>query len=345
MPPQPSLRLLAKAAGVSVATASRALSGHPAVLPETRARIVALAHDQAYLRNDIVAKLMSHVRTARTQQFYGNIAVIHVPSVAQPRLLANQRQIIAGAKTRASELGFQLYEFSLSREKLGTKSYVRILKARGVQGVIFLYTEPTNVMADFPWEDFSTIQNDYGSNEPVLHTVCLDQFLSLTGAMQRLEAGGYRRIGFFISNFKDSRVGRRWSAAFTSYQQHSKVIGRVPMHTAEKIEAGPFLQWYEKHRPDLVIGHVDEAVTWMEKSGVKVPNETSFFNLNWSERTRPCAGLDLRPELQGSVSMENLVAQIQRTERGLPQDPRITMVQARWVDGPTLRPGSAADSG
>jgi LacI family transcriptional regulator len=334
--------MLAEASGVSTATVSRALAGHPAVLPETRARIVALARDHGYLRNDLMAKLRSHVRTGRTQRFYGNIAVIHVPAAAQPQLLANQRQIITGAKARAQELGFQLYEFSLSQEKIGTKGYVRMLKARGVQGVIFLYTEPTKMLDDFPWEDFSTIENDYGSNEPVLHTVCVDHHLSLTGALRRLETGGYRRIGFFISEFKDSRVGWRWSASFASYQRHSKTIGQVPMHKADKIVAGSFLDWYREHRPDLLIGHVDEAVTWLEKAGVKVPDETAFFNLNWFERTRPCAGLDLRLELQGRVATENLVAQIQRTERGLPQDPRIIMVQARWMDGPTLRPGPAA---
>ena len=49
------------------------------------------------------------------------------------------------------------------------------------------------------------------------------------------------------------------------------------------------------------------------------------------------AGLDVRLELQGSVAVENLVAQIHRNERGLPADPRTIMVTGRWVDGPTLR--------
>lgn len=334
---KPSLRLLAEAAGVSTATVSRALAGHPAVLPETRERIVTLAREQGYLRNVLMAKLMSHVRTGRTQRFYGNLAVIHVPSAEHPHLLPSQRQIIDGATIRARELGFQLYEFSLSEGKLGAKGYARMLRARGVQGVIFLYTEPTQLLADFPWENFSTIENDYGRLEPVLHTVCMDHYLSLTSALRRLQSLGYRRIGFFIAQYKDARLSHKWSAAFVSYQRHSGAIGKVPIHIAAKIERAPFLRWHRRHRPDLVIGHVDEAIGWLQRAGVKVPETTAFFNLNWFERSCPCAGLDLRLELQGSVAVENLVAQIQRGERGLPADPRIIMIKARWVDGPTIR--------
>jgi hypothetical protein len=59
--------------------------------------------------------------------------------------------------------------------------------------------------------------------------------------------------------------------------------------------------------------------------------------LNWNERSRPCAGLDLRPELQGTAAINSVVAQIHRNERGLPADPHTVMLSGRWVDGPTIR--------
>src|ERR1700755_3603416 len=76
----PSLSSIAAACGVSAATVSRALSGHPLVHVGTRRRILAQARRHGYRRNDLVGKLMSHVRTGRTQHFLGNLAVIHVPS-------------------------------------------------------------------------------------------------------------------------------------------------------------------------------------------------------------------------------------------------------------------------
>ncbi|MEI6053307.1 MAG: hypothetical protein WCQ44_11440, partial [Opitutaceae bacterium] len=116
------------------------------------------------------------MRTGRTQQFLGNLAVIHVPSAGQPQLLPAQRHIMAGAASRAKELRFQLYEFSVALDGMDPAGYARMLHARGVQGVIFLYTEPTDLMAKFPCEEFATLEIDYGQLEPVLHTVCLDHF-------------------------------------------------------------------------------------------------------------------------------------------------------------------------
>lgn len=337
MPTRSSLRTLAEACGVSTSTISRALSGHPSVRAELRAEIVAAAKIHGYRRNELVGKLMSHMRTRRTQQFLGNLAVIHVPSAGQPRLLPAQRRIMTGAADRAKQLRFQLYEFSFEHGGPGLAGYVRMLRARGVQGVIFLYTEPTDLMAEFPWADFATIEIDYGQLEPVLHTVCLDHFVTMTNALAQLQTQNYRRVGLFMTEFKDQRIAHKWSSAFASFQRHSGKIGDVPMLIDDGLDEARFMRWHRAHRPDLVIGHVDEAVVWLQRAGVRVPEETAFFNLSWTERKRPCAGLDLRLELQGEVAAENLISQIQRGERGLPEDPRTIMVRGRWVDGPTLR--------
>lgn len=333
---KPSLSLIAATCGVSTATVSRALSGHAAVRPELRAEIVAAAEKHGYRRNELVGNLMSQLRGGRTQHFLGNLALIHVPSVGQPRLLPAQRRIIAGAVARAKELRFQLYEFGLSLDAFDPEGYGRMLRARGVQGVIFLYTEPTHVMEKFPFGEFATIEIDYGQFEPVLHTVCLDHFVSLTSALKRVQALGYRRVGLFLTKFKDRRIAHKWSSTFASFQLNSGTIGDVPMLISEALDEGTFMRWHRRHRPDLVIGHLDEAVGWMQGAGVLVPETTAFLSLSWTERKRACAGLDLRLEPQGEVAVEAIIAQIHRGERGLPADPRTVMVCARWVDGPTI---------
>ena len=338
----PSLSSIASVCGVSTATVSRALSGHAAVHDATRRKIAAVARRHGYRRNDLVGKLMSHVRAGRAHRFLGNLAAIHVPSVGQPRLLPAQRRIMAGAKERALELGFQLYEFSMGHDGLAPGGYARMLRARGVQGVIFLYAEPSELTAAFPWNDFASIEIDYGQRVPLLHTVCLDHYMSLTAALARLHAQGYRRMGMFLARFKDDRIAHKWSGAFSSFQRFSRAVGKVPVLMADNIGEAEFLRWHRRYQPDLVIGHVDEAVTWLQRAGVAVPGETAFFNLNWSERKRPCAGLDPRLELQGEVAAETLIAQIQRGERGQPVDARTIMVSAQWVDGPTLRRATAA---
>ena len=113
----------------------------------------------------------------------------------------------------------------------------------------------------------------------------------------------------------------------------------MPVLKRDKMDRTAFLAWCDLHRPDLVVGHFDQALSWLKRSGRQVPGEIGFFNLNWNERTHSCAGLDLQPAMHGSVAVETVAAQVQRSERGLPTDPRTVMFNGRWVDGPTLRSG------
>lgn len=335
--PAPTLRTLAEKCGLSASTVSRALSGHPNVRPAVREKVAAEAARLGYRRNQLVGALMAHVRTNHTQRFIGTLALVHVPSPEQPEPRPMQRLMIEAARQRASELGFKLDFFSLDRAKQRPEALGRMLQARGVQGVIMLYSTLTTLDAGFPWELFALAEIDYGSTALQKHTVQVDHHLTLTGALLRLRELGYRRIGMFIERFKDERLLFKWNAAFRAFQEVQGGIGTVPVLMRTKMTEEDFLAWHREHRLDLVIGHVDAAVGWLRDAGVGVPAETGFFNLNWNERGRACAGLDLRPELQGVAAVDSVVAQIHRNERGLPADPHTVMVSGRWVDGPTLR--------
>lgn len=335
--PKTSLRFVARACGVGLATASRALSGHPRVHADTRARVQKKARQLGYERNQLVGALMTHVRTERIARFLGNLAAVHVPTPEQPRLLPVQQRIFRAAGARARELGFQLEVFQLGVDLHTPEELARVLLARGVQGVISLFPRTTDVMSGFPWEQFAVIEIDYGSSPLIQHTVVLDHYLTLTDALNRLRALGYRRVGFFIERHRDERVLHKWTAALRSFQENQGGVGTLPPLVARAIDAATFLAWHEAHRPDVVIGHIDKAIGWLRRAGLRVPADTGYLNLNWNERTRVCAGLDLQPELQGIVAVESLVPLVLQNERGLPAAPRTIMISGRWVGGPTLR--------
>lgn len=331
----PSLRSLADACGLSPSTASRALSGHPNVKPAVREQVLAAAVRLGYRRNQLVGALMSHVRSGHTQRFLGTLAVVHVPSPEQLTPRPMQQLMIDAARERARALGFNLDVFSLDQSRPAALG--RMLHARGVQGVIMLYSTITDTDRGFPWAHFALAEIDYGATVLQKHAVQIDHHLTLTGALFRLRTLGYRRIGMFIERFKDDRLLFKWNAAFRAFQEVQGGIGHVPVLMRAKMSEEEFLAWHREHEPDLVIGHLDVAIEWMRDANIAVPRQTGFFNLNWNERGRPCAGLDLRPELQGTAAVDTVVAQIHRNERGLPVDPHSVLVSGRWVDGPTLR--------
>lgn len=331
-----SVRSIAVSCGVSVATVSRALAGSDKVVSDTRRKILAEAERQGYRHNRLVGSVMAHLRVSRTSTFVGNLALVHVPSRGQKSPGPQQRRIIRGAQARAKALGYQLYEFSLGEAGLKLDVVVRVLRARGVMGLIFLYSEPLEKPLAFPWEDFVAVELDYGAREPALHTVCLDHYITLKAGLTRLRAAGYRRMGIFLERFKDERTHFRWSAAFRSFQERHGQIGRVPVLEVEAMSEAAFAPWFLKHEPDLVIGHFEACIGWLTKLGRRVPEDVGFFTLNWESRSMPCAGIDPRLEMQGTVAVDTLVAQVHPGERGLPAVPRCVMVPGRIVDGPTV---------
>lgn len=339
-----TLSSLAKDCGISRASTSRALSGHPNVSPAVRERVLAMAQQRGYQRNHLVSTIMGQVRGARTQHFFGNLAIVHIPSPQQPELKPMQHLMIKAAQQRAHEMGFHLGVFSLGERDSGPVTLARVLRARGVLGIIFLQPNSHDTTAGFPWDQFTSLQIDYDSPTITNHTISLDHHFTLVGALGRLRELGYRKIGLFIEDHKDERLVHKWSAAFRSFQENQGGIGAVPVLKVEAMTKLNFLAWHRVHQPDLVVGHVDRALLWLRQAKLSAPRDLGFFNLNWNERTRPCAGLDLRPELHGIVAVETLAAQIQRNERGLPADPHTVMVSGRWIDGPTLRTPPASPS-
>ena len=113
-------------------------------------------------------------------------------------------------------------------------------------------------------------------------------------------------------------------------------MGRIPPLIMDEFNRAEFRRWFRRHKPDVVLGHLAEAIDWIRECGARVPETVGFVSLNVSTETRPCAGLDFRPRLLGARSAELIIAQLQRNERGIPTPASLTMIPALWREGPTV---------
>jgi LacI family transcriptional regulator len=332
------IRAIAQKTRLSLATVSRALRNLPSVRPATRRRVEGAATALGYRCAPLVGAVLASVRRASQSAFHGNLAVLDVRMAGQLRRLPFHDAMITGARRRARSLGFALDVVELKPGEGGLVALARMLRARGALGIIVVHQRRTTELAGFPWDEFAVTELDPSGTQPALHSVGIDHHEIFTEALERLAALGYRRAGLFVEEAKDARLKFRWTAAFRSHQANYRTLGCIPVLTGERITEQNFLPWFERHRPDLLIGHRDSMVTRLKSRRVRVPQQAGFFNLNWNERTVPCAGFDLRPELAGQVAVESVVAQIHRHEHGVPADPQTIMIRGQWVDGPTLMP-------
>lgn len=341
MPRTPTIRSLARQLRLSVATVSEALRDSPRVTPTTRARVRRAADKAGYRVNPLLGAALSAVRRARHQHYRGTLALVDLDDENRAQYLLFHQEIAAGAEARAQELGFrtELLWLGDRAPAVPIKRMPGVIHARGIAGAVLLPFNTSQDLGEFDFSRLAAVQMDHCLLRPQLHTILPDHYLSMIHTLERLTQRGYRRIGLCLDERKDSRIKGKWGAAFhTFFRNHARAVS-IPALNELQITREAFLAWFRAHRPDVVIGHVQAIVDWLEGIGVRVPDDVSFVNLNLTERTAPCAGLDLAPRRLGAVAVETVVAMLHRQERGVPVFPHSITLEAIWVDGPTLRSG------
>ena len=284
---------------------------------------------------------MSELRRSRGATFRGVIAAIDLDEPDRPAYAARfHHELVVGAASRGDELGFKVENFVMGRDGgLSVPRLDSVLQSRGIHGVLLLpaWYEPD--LSQLDWKRYAGIYTDYIIERPALHSVCSDHHRAMMAALGRLAARGYRRPGLVLHRHNDERLQHRWSGAFRAFQEsHATTIEPAPPLMSAALTQDEFVRWFKRVQPDVVLCHNTEVIEWMEACGAVLPATHGFVSLNLVMKTRPCAGLDLQPHVLGARAAELLVAQLQRNERGVPEWPTTTMIPARWVDGPTLRP-------
>jgi LacI family transcriptional regulator len=340
MPRPPTIRSLAKLLRLSVATVSEALRESARVAPATRKRVRRAAEKAGYQTNPLLGAALSAVRRSRHQHYRGTLALVDTAEGGRAELMLFHREVAAGARARALELGFNTELFWLGAEApaLPQTRLPRVLHARGITGAVLLPFNVTQDLGAFDFARLAAVQMDYSLTRPHLHSILPDHFLSMVHTLERLEARGYRRIGLCLEQRKEARLKNKWTAGYLAHFRDS-AEGLPPLVVPQELTREVFLEWFHRHRPEVVVGHVQEIVAWLQGAGVRVPQDTGFFNLNLTERTGPCAGLDLQPQRLGAIAVETVVAMLHRQERGVPAQAQSVTLEGLWNEGPTLRRG------
>jgi LacI family transcriptional regulator len=334
-----TLRALAAQLCLSVATVSEALRDSPRVTAATRERVQRAARRAGYRPNPLLGAVMSAVRRTRHQHYRGTLALVDTVEENPAQYLLFHRQIVAGARERAKQLGFQVELFWLGERSpaLNRKRLAQVLRARGITGVVLLPFNTAQDLSSFDFSQLSAVQMDHCLLAPRLHTVLPEHYMSMRAALERLRRSGYRRIGLCLEERKDARLSYKWTAGFESFARNHPPGATVPPMLSGKLTAEKVQAWFRRHRPDVIVGHVPAIADWIRALLPKSAPEIGFFNLNLTESPRPCAGFDLGPRRLAAAAIETVVAMLHRQERGVPAYPQTITLEAEWIDGPTLR--------
>lgn len=342
MPPEtpshrPTVRTMASRLGLSRTTISEALRGHPRVNAETRALVQNHAREIGYQFNPLASSVLSEVRRTRLDTFRGVLAAIGQEEPSRvPFPGAYWRDLLQGATDRSRELGFKLEHFVVGQRRLSIPRLDTILQSRGIHGVLIMPAWNRPDFRQLSWPGLTGVYADYLMELPGLPSVCPDHPRGMELAMARLHEMGFRRPGLVLLQQESTRLHDRWLAAFLAYLHLHPELNALPPLIVPAMNADGFKRWFRRHRPDVVVGHRTQIISWMEECGAHVPETHGFCCLNIGLNAQPCAGLDQRPYHVGVRAIELVISQIHQNTYGIPALPSNTTVPMQWVDGPTL---------
>lgn len=217
-----TIKDIAKAAGVSITTVSRALNGYSDVSEETRRKIFRIAEDMGYSPN-IAARSLIVKRTKTLGLLISGITRTSVKdSIAF--------EILCGMNDRAGELNYDLVLFNTDTQKQKMKSYKALCLERGVDGVIIM-----GIRMDDPYL------------EEVVHSAipCVLIDIPLTGKD--------------VSSVNSDSVNGAWMAVDHLIRNGHRHIGLINGH-AQAFVSQKRLEGYRKALADHGLPYRDDCV-------------------------------------------------------------------------------------
>lgn len=341
---RPTLSDIARQVGYSKNTVSLALRGDPQIPAETRERICKAAERLGYQPNAVVSHLMAQLRASRTSRLQATLALVNANS--DPNAFSKHPTIptyVEGCESRAARLGYALNRFWLHDPTLNAQSWLRILHARGIKGLVLVGMMDTNRLPGHlrpVWEQLPCVVTGVRTRDPALSFCCVDHHNLSLMAMERALALGYRRPGLVLDDVIDELVERRFSAGYFTGQRTLPKTQRLPIFSdvgrAEK-EPRLFRAWLEKHRPDVIFTLYNNVLTWLRSAGLEIPDDVGVIQLEWRSSRPEIAGMNQHNLVTGEAAVDMVVSQIHNNETGVQEFPRATLIGASWVDGTTVR--------
>jgi LacI family transcriptional regulator len=339
LPKKPvTLAEIARRAGVSVMTVSRALRKQSNISPETQKKIQAIADELGYRPNPLVSALMTYRRSAKPVRAHVSLAFItNHPTRDGWKASKLYQDFYQGVSESADRHGYGVETFWMREPGMTPERLTQILLTRSIHGLIIAPLPVAHGELNLDWQHFSAVTFGYSLTKPLLHRAVNHQFRSMRLAMRELRKLGYRRLGLALPSSLNERVDRQWMASFLVEErdfEHS-----VPMFVPDDAQwtFEKFRRWFDTQKPDVVISHEEVVLEWLKRMGLHVPEDAGFVLLNCAEEEGTLSGIYQNGPTIGSVAVDFLIGMIQRNERGIPALPHSLLVEGTWVPGRTVR--------
>lgn len=245
-----------------------------------------------------------------------------------------------GAIAQAEKLGYTMSVFWRYEPGMSARRLRQILESRGVSGVLLLMIKDLNEL-DLKWDRLALATSAEIHHRPRMHCTVRHLYDDTCTAIGKCLSLGYRRIGLCMEDrYDEYHFDGVVQGAFYMKTRGFSPADRLPPFTLPFSDAksrGPFVRWLRKHRPEVIISIGSWVYRWLIDSGYRVPEDVGYVDLTTDNDNEDFTRMDPRRALLGAGGTNLLVGQIQRNERGWPEEVRYTTVSSEWREGKTTR--------
>ncbi|MDF3130119.1 LacI family DNA-binding transcriptional regulator [Kiritimatiellaeota bacterium B1221] len=333
-----TIKDIAKRAGVSHPTVSRALRNDPQISKATTERIQKLAKEMGYHPDPALTALSAYRSSVKPTYQLEKLAVL-CTSDRIDRLPEHIQEQVLGIQNRSQELGFEAEIFPVGESEKEQGQLGKILYHRGIRGVI-VTALPWQIRA-FPWEKFCAV--GIGENaEPLgIHYVHGDHDHAITVTYEKLRGHGYQNIGY--CNMASSEKRNRY-LFYGSYLKQRALEGleiKLPLLYPPG-DYHSLLSWLEHEKFDALMIDDVELFNFLTHSGIQIPEELGVAGLGASvkENNRSqLASYVLERQRLGRRAVDFMQSMIHKNEVGMPAPAARYVLSTRgyWSEGTTLR--------
>ncbi len=327
-----TIRELAAELRLSKSTVASALGGKGRISEATRDSILRRANELGYTPNPLTAAMLRQVRSRSSPRVEASVALI-TKSAAPPTMTIDR--IFSGFNDRARQIGLMAEEFNT--ENWTSKQLLRVLLARGVQGVALMPLPRAIGHRTLDWSHFASVSFGYSITRPRMHRVVHNHIDGIRTTLRMCRRKGFRRIGIALTEQSNLRSYGLWLLGFLEHQKQIPPRDQVAPFLVRDAEwtRSNILRWMSKERPEVVILHKPDPGLRIPQLFEDHPSPAIPVLLdNW--RGGQYAGIDQEYEKLGGAMADLIARQLIHNERGIPANPTLTLLEGTWIGHPSL---------
>ncbi|QHT60906.1 LacI family transcriptional regulator [Paenibacillus lycopersici] len=309
---------IADLAGVSKFAVSRALSGKSGVSAQTREKILRVAGQLGYFKNNEQQqqRFTGELQEYDEVKWDGTIVVMFPNLRYQNRDHIYWGPVFEGVSSRLRQRGLDIITITEPSDD----NVFKLLNPEAIQGIITIGTVTTQILLKIKEMDIPVVMVDHSDPVFACDTIFTDNFNSMQQMMMKLISKGYRKFQF-VGNIKDAQsYFDRWLAFRSTLESCQIELQQDPMLIGP--EAQDIFLLFKHYKPKpvelpevYVCAHDVNAQFLIEQLGyldIEVPARCAVTGFDNTCHSHPIlATVNVNKELLGMRAVDQMLWRIQ----------------------------------